>query len=69
MATSTMSTSTSKRETSIWITAKNEIHEGARVSLDQLEKLRLTLRQLLHELIVEVRILKNSLSNHTEIRV
>lgn len=53
----------------VGIASKNKIHEGAGILLNNSEKLRLRLLKLLHELVVEVRVLKDSLSDQTEVGV
>ncbi len=65
--TASVGSTTSSKD--VWIASKNKIHEGAGILLNNSEKLRLRLLKLLHELVVEVRVLKDSLSDQTEVGV
>ena len=65
----TACTCTSSCEASIWITCKDQVHESARVRLYNLVELWLALTQLLHKLLIETRVLQNSLSDHCKIRI
>lgn len=69
---STCSTCTSTGylwDSAVGVSTKNEIHKLTRVLLDQGKKLRLSLSKLLHKLVVEIRILKNALSNQSKVGV
>jgi len=53
----------------VGVSTKDKIHEGAGVLLNNLEELGLRSCQLLHELVVEVRVLEDALSDQCEVRV
>lgn len=68
MTTSATSSGTTTN-TDTWISTKNQIHERTWVCLDDLEELRLSLSELLHELLIECGVLKDALSDQIEVRV
>ena len=63
-------TATSTSETGdVRVSSENEVHESAGIGLDHIEELGLRGGELLHKLIVEVRVLQDALANQTKVRV
>jgi hypothetical protein len=53
----------------VGISTKDKIHESAGIRLDDLEELGLRSGELLHKLVVEVRVLEDALANQTKVGV
>ena len=72
MSTTTVTTSgglATCRDSSIRVTTEDQVHEGTGVLLDHSEKLGLGLLELLHELVIEVRVLQDTLSDKSKVGV